>query len=170
MVIGPRWAAAIYNNLIDLAECLIQRAQNLMWGIRESEVGVPRPLSFQPPQFYLRLAGTCADLCRELAAGREPVPHTIAEAIMLDEATTGILEAYTGKDGLEVDALAGEWGHLPAAFGDWDLDALWMFQLLDDGWIDVAESQEVFAPSTVDRIFDPIPNNAARWPRPAHAQ
>jgi hypothetical protein len=170
MVIGPRWAAAIYDNLVDLAERLIQRAQNLMRGIEEGNVGVPRSLSFQPPHFYLRLAATCADLCRELAAGREPVPHTIAEAIMLDEAATGTLEAHTGKDGLEIDALAAEWKHLPAAFGDFDLDALWMFQMLDDHWIDIAEAQEVFAPSTVDRIFDLIPSNAAEWPRPARAQ
>lgn len=43
-------------------------------------------------------------------------------------------------------------------------------EALDDDWIGLAESPEVFAPSTVDRIFDPIPKNVAEWPRPARAQ
>ena len=45
-----------------------------------------------------------------------------------------------------------------------------VLQMLDDDWIDIAESQEVFAPSTVDRIFGHLPNIAAEWPRPARAQ
>ncbi|WP_200827222.1 hypothetical protein [Thermomonospora echinospora] len=166
--VGPRWAAAIYKSLAEISEVIVSHAEDLMWGVEGPAVGFPRSLVAQAPQFYLRLAQTCMDLCKELESGRVPVPHTIAELIMLDEAARSYLEGRTGGDGLDRDAMEKEMGHLPEAHGDFEMDALWMFQFTDSDWIDIVEADTVFDPHTMDRVFDTLPE-AKDWPRPQHA-
>jgi hypothetical protein len=167
-VVGPRWAAALYQTLADTAEVLVDHAENLAVGIEEGISGFPRSLAAQPPQFYLRLAQTCADLCAELAAGRLPVPHTMAELIMLDGAAWSFIEGYTGKDGVDTQAMQEDFGHLPEAVGDFDIDGLWIFQVTDSNWAEIAEADQVFAPNSMNHIFDSLPE-AEAWPRFAAA-
>ncbi|GAA4619422.1 hypothetical protein GCM10023195_87800 [Actinoallomurus liliacearum] len=162
MVIGPRWAAAIYRELADIAEILCEQAEDLMWGVEGGYVGFPRSLCAQPPQFYVRLAQTCASLCGELAEGRIPIPRTTAEYLMLDEAVTSYLAGWTGRDGLQIDEMKQELAHLPEAHGDFDLDALWMFQSVDSDWVEIAQSETVYEPYSMDRIFDELPG-ASLW-------
>ncbi|WP_431954738.1 hypothetical protein [Nocardia lijiangensis] len=166
--IGPRWAAALYQSLIEIAESLMEHAQDLNWGVEGPAVGFPQSLTAQAPAFYVRLAGACIDLARELAGGRLPVPHTIAELLMLDEAAQSYLEGWTGKEGLELDQIKREWAHLPEAHGDFEMDALWIFQFTGSDWIEIAENEKVYEPDSMDRIFEPLPE-AANWPRPIGA-
>jgi hypothetical protein len=162
--LGPRWAAALYQSLAETAEVLVEHAEELMWGIDGPACSFPKSLIAQPPQFFLRLAQTCADLCDELGRGRTPVPHTIAELLTLDEAARSYLSGWTGGDGLDLDGMKNEMSHLPEAHGDFELDALWMFQFTDADWIEIAESETVYAPYSMNRIFDLLPE-AADWPR-----
>lgn len=164
--IGPRWAAALYQSLAETAEILIEHAEDRMWGVEGPAVGFPPALIAQPPQFYLRLAQTCADLCGELSSGRVPVPHTIAELIMLDEAARSYISGFIGGGDLDVEAMKQDMGHLPEAHGDFELDALWMFEFTNSDWIDIAETETLFEPYSMDRIFDTLPE-ADDWPRPA---
>jgi hypothetical protein len=157
MVIGPRWAAALYRQLAEVAAVLYEHAEEGMWGVEDGTVGFPKSLCAQPPQFYVRLAQTCADLCTELAEGRVPFPRTTAQFLMLDEAAVSYLADRTGGNGLDLDAMKQETGHLPEAFGDFDLDALWMFQNTESDWAEIAESETVYEPYSMDRIFDELP-------------
>ncbi|GIG59263.1 hypothetical protein Lfu02_36350 [Longispora fulva] len=163
-VIGPRWASAIYKSLAEEAGSIVDHAQDLMWGIEGPAVGFPGSLIAQPPQFFIRLAQACADLCDELAQGRVPVPHTIAELIMLDEAARFYLQACSGRDGFDVEEATAEMKDLPEAFGDFDMDALWMFQVTVSDWTEIADAETVYEPGSMDRVFDLLPE-AAQWPR-----
>lgn len=154
MTVGPRWAAAIYKSLAEIADVLVDHANGLMWGNQGSAVGFPKSLIAQPPGFFMRLAETCADLCRRMTDGRIPLPRTIAELIMIDEAAAAYLEGHVGRDGLDEESMRQEFSHLPEAFGDFDMDALWMLQIAQDDWLKIAESEEVLDPYSVDHIFD----------------
>ncbi|RFS40987.1 hypothetical protein D0Q02_29965 [Micromonospora craniellae] len=120
----------------------------------------------QPPDFFVRLAQTCIDLCALLARGVTPVPHTIAELLMLDEAARSHLEGHMTRTGLDVNARKQEFEHLPEGYGDFEMDALWMFQFTDSDWDKIAESETTYEPYSMDRIFDTLPE-AAEWPRNA---
>jgi hypothetical protein len=137
-----------------------------MWGVEEGASFVPKSLVAQPPQFFLRLAQACANLCDELAHGRAPVPRTIAELLMLDEAARSYLDGWIGGDGLDLDGMKNAMNHLPEAHGDFELDALWMFQFTDSDWIEIAESETMYEPYSMDRVFDLLPE-AADWQRTA---
>ncbi|MFI1995331.1 hypothetical protein [Actinoplanes sp. NPDC020271] len=165
MDIGPRWAAALYSSLASTAEVLVDQAEDLMWGNTGPAVGFPASLIAQPPKFFIRLAQTCIDLCEVLANGTVPVPHTIAELLMLDEAARAHLDGYTGGAGLDIEAMKEDVKDLPEAHGDFDLDALWMFQFTDSDWVDIAESDKVYEPNSMNRIFDQLPE-ATQFPRP----
>ncbi|MEV0559951.1 hypothetical protein [Dactylosporangium sp. NPDC050588] len=163
-VVGPRWAAALYQSLAEAADALVEHAEELMWGVQGPASSFPQSLIAQPPQFFLRLAQACADLCDELAHGRPPVPHTIAELLMLDEAARSYLDGWVGGDGLDLDGMKTEMSYLPEAPGDFEMDALWMFQITDADWIEIAESETVYAPYSMNRVFDLLPE-AKDWPR-----
>ncbi|MEU8111179.1 hypothetical protein [Micromonospora sp. NPDC048947] len=164
--VGPRWAAALYQSLCGMAEVLVDQADGLMWGIEGPAVAFPASLIAQPPEFFVRLAQTCVDLCDLLARGVTPVPHTIAELLMLDEAARSHLESHTTSAGLDVDAMMQEFEHLPEGHGDFELDALWMFQFTNSDWEKITESETTYQPYSMDRIFDLLPE-AAEWPRNA---
>lgn len=155
MNVGPRWAAGIYESLCGSAEVLFEHAQQLMWGIEDSVWFVPRSLTIQPPAFYERLAQGCASLAKAFAHGQAPAPRTIAELIMLDAAAREAIAARTGagNEQLDIDDLA----HLPEGHGDFDLDALWMFQLTDSDWQAIVDSDTVYEPDSMDHIFDLLP-------------
>ncbi|WP_130401729.1 hypothetical protein [Micromonospora violae] len=164
--VGPRWAAALYQSLTETAEVLLEQADGLVWGVEGPAVGFPRSLIAQPPAFFVRLAESCIDLCALLAGGVRPVPHTIAELLMLDEAARSYLENHVSSAGLDVDAMKQEFAHLPEGHGDFELDALWMFQFTNSDWEKIAESETIYQPYSMDRIFDTLPE-AAQWPRNA---
>ncbi|MFC4063503.1 hypothetical protein [Actinoplanes subglobosus] len=162
--VGPRWAAALYSSLHDLADVLVGHAEDLMWGTEGPAVGFPKSLIAQPPKFFVRLAQTCIDLCDVLAQGKVPVPHTIAELLMLDEAARSYLDGHVGGSELEVESMKEEFGHLPEAHGDFELDALWMFQFTDSDWTGIAEADEIYPPNSMNSIFDLLPE-ATQFPR-----
>ncbi|MEW2475455.1 hypothetical protein AB0875_16825 [Micromonospora gifhornensis] len=164
--VGPRWAAALYQSLSGTAEVLLDQAEGLMWGNQGPAVGFPPSLIAQPPEFFVRLAQTCIDLCALLARGVTPVPHTIAELLMLDEAARSHLEGHMTRTGLDIKAMKQEFEHLPEGHGDFEMDALWMFQFTDSDWDKIAESETTYEPYSMDRIFDTLPE-AAEWPRNA---
>lgn len=163
--VGPRWASAIHESLIETAEALVDHAIDLNWGVEGPAVGFPRSLIAQPPAFYMRLASTCVTLSNELAAGRLPVPHTIAELLMLDEAARSYLTGWTGGNGLELDEIRASFRDLPEAHGDFEMGALWVFQFTSSDWIEIADSEEMYEPESMNRVFDLLPE-AADWPRP----
>ncbi len=163
-VVGPRWAVAIYQSLAEIAHLLVDHALDLMWGVEGPSSSFPSSFVAQPPGFFLRLAKACADLCAELARGAEPIPHTIAEQVMLDEAARSYIDAFIGGDGLDVESMKRDLQHLPEAYGDFDMDALWMFQISDTDWFELTESEKIFDPGSIDRVFDVLPE-AAQWPR-----
>ena len=140
-----------------------------MWGEEGPAVGFPRSLIAQPPRFFVGLAQTCIDLCDALARGTVPVPHTVAELLMLDEAANSYLDGWRGGEGLDVEAMKEEFKHLPEGHGDFDVDALWMFQFTECDWVEIAESEEVFAPNSMERIFLRLPE-ASEFPRHENAE
>lgn len=164
--VGPRWAAALYQSLSETAESLVEHAEGLMMGDQGPAVGFPKSLTAQPPRFFIRLAQTCTDLCAVLARGITPVPHTIAELLMLDEAASSYLGGYWGGDGLDVESMKKDMSHLPEGHGDFELDALWMFQFTDSDWAEIAEAEAIFEPFSMERIFDSLPESE-EWPRTA---
>ncbi|MTD58840.1 hypothetical protein [Amycolatopsis pithecellobii] len=158
--IGPRWAAAIHQSLAEAASILVERAEDLMWGVEGPAVGFPGSLAAQPPEFFVRLAQTCIDLCNRLTSGRPPIPDTLADLLMLDEAARSYLDSFVGNNGLDIEDIKQEWPHLPEAPGDFELDALWMLQIAEDEWLEIAESHKIFDPNSMNHIFDKLPESA----------
>jgi hypothetical protein len=161
--VGPRWAAVLYESLCGMAEILFEHAQELLWGADESVHFLPDSLIVQSPRFFLRLAQTCSTLAQLLARGHTPVPQTIAELIMLDAAACEGLTNRTGgagNDELHIEDLQ----HLPEGHGDFEWDALWMFQFTDSDWEEIRDFDGKYAPGDVDRIFELLPE-AAAFPR-----
>jgi hypothetical protein len=161
--VGPRWAAGLYESLRGMAEVLFEHAQEILWGVDDAVHFVPRSLINQSPRFFVRLAETCATLARLVASGHTPVPQTIAELIMLEAAAEEDITNRTGgKDHNQV--YIDDVKHLLEGHGDFDMDALWMFQFTDSDWEEIRDHESVYKLGSLDRIFDLLPE-AAEFPR-----